>query len=99
METDILKHFVGKDIEVLVSGIWIEGRLQQIAKGIVTLLPIDEMASFYGPAAMKIEVIQAVRQIKRVVTQVAKPADTVKPASTVKSAFESLSPAERFKNK
>ena len=57
METDILKHFIGKNVEVLVSGVWIEGHMQPIAKGVVTLVPTEETAVFYGPCALKADVI------------------------------------------
>lgn len=65
METDILKHFIGKDVEVLISGVWVEGHMQPITKGIVVLLPIGGTEMFYGPTSCKTEVIQAIRQVKR----------------------------------
>lgn len=97
MEADILKHYVGKDVEVLVAGAWIEGRLQPIAKGIVTLLPLGEAAAFYGPTAMKMEVIQAIRQVKQPGVRIAEPLQSETPPAAVRSSLESLSPNQRFK--
>lgn len=65
MENDIIKHFVNKDVEILVSGVWIEGHMTPVVKGVVTMLPFGEAATFYGPAACNVEVIQAIRLVKR----------------------------------
>ena len=97
METDILKHFIGKDVEVLVSGVWIEGHMQPIAKGIVTLTPVGEMAVFYGPTACKTDVIQAIRQIKHSGQRVAEPLPEINPQPAVRSSLESVTPGQRFK--
>lgn len=99
METDILKHFIGKDVEVLVSGVWIEGHMQPIVKGIVTLTPTGEVAAFYGPTACKAEVIQAIRQIKKSGERLANPAPIVDTKEAVRSSLESVTPGERFKRK
>ena len=96
MDGDILKHYVGKDVEVLVAGAWIEGRLQPIAKGIVTLLPVGEAAAFYGPTAMKMEVIQVIRQVKQLGIRTTELQDTAPPAS-VRSSLEQVTPTQRFK--
>lgn len=97
METDILKHFIGKDVEVLVSGVWLEGHMQPIAKGIVTLTPVGEVAIFYGPTACKAEVIQAIRQIKKSGEKIVDPAPIVDPKAAVRSSMESITPGQRFK--
>ena len=96
MDTDILKHFIGKDVEVLVSGVWLEGHMQPIAKGIVTLTPVGEMAVFYGPTACKTEVIQAIRQIKKSGERVAEPAP-IADSNPVRSSLESITPGQRFR--
>lgn len=69
MESDILKHFIGLDVEVLIGNAWIEGNLMPIAKGIVVLTPIAGAEAFYGPASMKAESIIAIRQVKRESTE------------------------------
>lgn len=97
METDILKHFIGKDVEVLVSGVWIEGQLQPIAKGVVTLLPTPETAAFYGPSAMKADVIQAIRQVRRNTQAPREPAVDTNPPPPVRSSLEQVTPGQRFK--
>lgn len=97
METDILKHFIGKDVEVLVGGVWIEGHLQPIAKGIVTLVPTDETAVFYGPTAMKADVIQAIRQIKKFGQKLSDPVPEVNQPPTVRSSLDQITPGQRFK--
>lgn len=97
METDILKHFIGMNVEVLVSGVWIEGLLQPIAKGVVTLVPTDETAPFYGPAAMKAEVIQAIRQLKKMGQRVADPIPEIAAPPIVRSSLEQVLPGQRFK--
>lgn len=97
METDILKHFIGKDVEVLVSGVWVEGHMQPIAKGVVTLIPINEAAAFYGPTAMKTEVIQAIRQIKRSGQMVSDPVPEITQPPAVRSSLDQVTPGQRFK--
>jgi len=99
MEADILKHYVGKDVEVLVAGVWIEGLLQPIAKGIVTLLPSDEVAAFYGITAMKMDVIQAIRHVKKSGTRAVEPLQNTDPSPVVRSSLEQVTPAQRFKRK
>jgi hypothetical protein len=99
METDILKHFIGKDVEILVSGVWIEGHMQPIAKGIVTLIPIGEAGAFYGPAACKTDVIQAIRQVIRSGIKMANPVPEINQPPAVRSSMESITPGQRFKRK
>lgn len=65
MEADILKNFIKRDVEILVGGVWIEGHLLPIVKNIVTLLPIGLAKEHYGPTACKMEVIQAIREVRR----------------------------------
>lgn len=64
MDISIIKPFVNRDVEVLVGGVWIEGHMTPIAKGIITLLPIGGAENFYGPCACTPEVIQAIRLVK-----------------------------------
>ncbi len=97
METESLKHFIGKDVEVLVSGVWIEGHMQPIAKGIVTLTPVGEMGVFYGPTACKIEVIQAIRQVKHSGQKMADPLPEIGAPAPVRSSLEQVTPTQRFK--
>jgi len=97
METDILKHFIGKNVEVLVGGVWIEGHLQPIAKGVVTLVPTDETAPFYGPTAMKADVIQAIRQVKRSGQRLSEPVPEINPQPVVRSSLDQVTPGQRFK--
>ena len=97
METDILRHFIGKDVEVLVSGVWIEGHMEPIAKGVVTLLPVGELSAFYGPAAMKADVIQAIRQVRNFAEKMASPLPEAQTASNVRSGLESVTPGQRFR--
>jgi len=99
METDILKHFIGKDVEVLVSGVWIEGHMEPIAKGVVTLIPVGEMAAFYGPAAMKADVIQAVRQVRHFRENMSASVPETSSTNTVRSSLESVTPGQRFVRK
>lgn len=99
METDVLKHFIGKDVEILVSGVWIEGHMQPIAKGIVTLLPIGEAGAFYGPAACKTDVIQAIRQVIRSGVKIAEPVPEINAPPPIRSSMEQITPGQRFKRK
>jgi hypothetical protein len=97
MELEILKHFINKDVEILIGGIWIEGRMTPIVKGQITLLPIGEAASFYGPAALKAENVQCIRQVKRDAAK-ANAQAVVAPnvPEPVKSSFESSHPGNRY---
>lgn len=97
MELDTLKHFINKDVEVLVGGVWIEGHMTPIVKGIVTLLPVGVSKEFYGPAACHAEVIQAVRQVKlQPQTNQVSVNSNPNPPPAVKSALESIQPGNRF---
>lgn len=96
MESDILKHFVNREVEVLVGGVWIEGFMLPIAKGVVVLNPVGDMTQFYGPCSFKAEAIMAIRQVRR---SVAVPPVEPVPPSTIKSSFESVSPQRRFAKK
>lgn len=92
MDLDTLKNFVKRDVEVLVGGVWIEGHMTPIAKGVVVLLPIGIAKEHYGPTACKADVIQAVREVRHpATTNVATgvPSDPSAPAS-VKSGFGSI---------
>ena len=96
MELDILKHFVKHDVEVLVGGVWIEGNMQPIAKGIVVLMPFADMQVFYGPASLKAEAIQAIRQVKRNNITAPNVVPNVPTPPSIRSSFESLPPSFRF---
>jgi hypothetical protein len=65
METDVLRHFIGRDVEILVGGAWVDGHMQPIVKGVITLIPFKDVAHFYGPTAVKAESVQAIRQVIR----------------------------------
>jgi len=99
MDIDILKHFVRKDVEILVGGIVFEGHMLPIAKGIVVLMPFPEAASFYGPASCKAEAIQLIRQVKRNSPNEANVVPSATPPAPVRSSLETLSPKFRFENK
>lgn len=97
MELSILKNFVSKNVEVLVAGVWIEGFLGAIEKGVATLLPIGEAKEFYGPTALKVDVIQAIRQVKHLpsvpVAVPAVPTDITPPIqSTMQSGIRRTRP-------
>lgn len=74
MDLDVLKNFIKHDVEMLVAGVWIEGHLMPIVKSVITLLPIGPAKEFYGPTAIKAEVVQAVRQVRK------QPTDNTAPA-------------------
>jgi|SRR5208282_463281 len=96
MELDILKPFVKHDVEVLVGGVWIEGTMLPIAKGIVVLMPFADMQVFYGPASLKAEAIQAIRQVKRSNIVAPNVVPNIPDPPPVRSSFESLPPSFRF---
>lgn len=98
MENDIIKHFVNKDVEILVSGVWIEGHMTPVVKGVVTMLPLGETAQFYGPAACNVEVIQAIRLVKRrgAVAAVVPPTIPEPSDPSLRSALEQTIPSIRF---
>jgi hypothetical protein len=98
MEAEILKHFIGMNVEVLVGGVWIEGHLRPIVKGVVTLLPIGEAASFYGPAALKQDTIQAIRQVRKT-GPIEVPVEEVKPPNQVRSSLDEVTATQRFARK
>ena len=89
MEADILKNFIKRDVEILVGGVWIMGHLLPIVKNIVTLVPIGQEKDFYGPTACKMEVIQAIREVRLSPTApVANPvSQNVAPPAPVQSSF------------
>jgi hypothetical protein len=86
MEADILKQFINMKVEVLVGGQWIRGTLCPIVKQVCVLLPLGEEAEFYGPASMKMDAIQAIRQVKTQDKSAAIKVDAINP-NLVKSAF------------
>jgi hypothetical protein len=65
MEGSVLAPFVKHEVEILVGGVWIPGVMTPIVKGVITLLPTVETQDFYGPTAVKVEEVQAIRQVKR----------------------------------
>jgi hypothetical protein len=91
METSVLAPFVKHEVEILVAGVWIPGVMTPIVKGVITLLPTAETAAFYGPTAIKAEVVQAIRQVKRSPQANVTPNATQPVASAVpvRSALES----------
>ena len=70
--------------------------MQPISKGIVVLLPFADQQAFYGPASLKMEAIQAIRQVKRNNVAVPNIVPTIPNPPVVKSSFESLPPNFRF---
>lgn len=93
MESDILKNFIGLSVEILVSGVWIEGILMPIAKSVVVLKPLPGTEAFLGPTSCKTDVIQAIRQVKRDTPIVTKPVET----PNIHSSFDSTNiPGNRF---
>ena len=91
MEATVLAPFVKHEVEILVAGVWIPGVMTPIVKGVITLLPTEETRAFYGPTAIKVEQVQAIRQVKRspqanVATNPGQPAAGPVP---VRSALES----------
>lgn len=100
METDFLKPFINQNVEVLVGGVWIEGYLPPIAKGIVVLEPIGEAVHFYGQCAFRVEEIKAVRLVRSqatVVAPVVPPA--AQPVGQVRSSLDQVTPGQRFSRK
>lgn len=95
MEAEILKHFIGMNVEVLVGGVWIEGHLRPIVKGVCTLLPIGDASAFYGPAAFKQEAIQAIRQVRKT-GAIEAPMEEIQPQTPVRSSLDEVTPAARF---
>lgn len=90
METDVLKNFIKMEVEVLVAGVWISGFMTPIVKGVVTLLAVGQEKEFYGPTAVKAEVIQAIRQVRRqpqANTSGVPNADSPNPTTPVQSAL------------
>jgi len=63
MEADVFKPFIGKNVEVLIGGQWICGKLQLFPKGIAAVLPIGAETAFYGIAKMEMKDIIAIREV------------------------------------
>ena len=100
MDIEILKAFINHDVEVLIAGVWIEGHMTPIVKGVVTLLPLADVAPFYGPSACKTDVIQAIRQVRRLTAQ--PPVEPVPPPTDptqIRSSLDQVSPQQRFARK
>lgn len=97
MELDTLKHFVNKDVEILIGGVWIGGHMTPIVKGLITLIPFPEDSALHGPAALKAENVQCIRQVKRDAVQAnVQQAVAAQSPVPVKSSFESAHPGNRF---
>ena len=101
MESDIIKNFVRRDVEILVGGVWIEGHLLPVVKNIVVLAPIGHSKEFYGPTSCKMEVIQAIREVKLPpTTQVPAVNNDPSPPPAIKSGFgpapKSTHPGNKF---
>ena len=89
MEADILKQFINMSVEVLVGGTWIRGTLCPIVKQVCVLLPLGDDKQFYGPASMKMDEIQAIRQVKISTKDKSDPIKTeVASPNLVKSSFQ-----------
>jgi hypothetical protein len=97
METDVLKNFINKDVEILVGGVWVDGHMTPIVKSVITLIPFPENASVLGPTALKAESVQCIRQIKRDAMKAnTQTVATSQSPVPVKSSFESSNPGNRF---
>lgn len=98
MDIETIKPFINHDVEVLVAGVWIEGHLVPIVKGVIVIHPLEDAAAFYGPTAMKIEVIQAIRQVKKGTQQEVPFTDPTASgeASPVRSGLDQVTPKQRF---
>jgi hypothetical protein len=97
MELNTLKAFIRMHVQVLVSGIWIEGLLMPIVKGDVILYPVGPVSEIYGPTALKADVIEAIRQVKN---RAAAPViEEDKVTADVRSSLDSVTPAQRFAKK
>lgn len=98
MEIDVIKHFINKTVEVLVAGVWIEGYMVPIVKGVITLMPIGANKEFYGPAAFKTESVQAIRQVKTP-PEVIIPPEIPVTDNNIRSSLDQNTPAQRFSKK
>jgi hypothetical protein len=96
MELENIKHFINKDVEILIGGVWVKGHMTPIVKGLITLLPFPEDVASYGPAALKAENVQCIRQLKRDAQQANAAVATQAQTPPIKSGFESASPGKRF---
>ena len=100
MEGKNIKPFVGREVEILVDGVWVEGRLSPIAEGLVVLVPVGEVAAFYGPTACMLADVKAVRQIvKQQVNQTTPAKEETRHSGGVgeiKSAMSANPPESRF---
>jgi hypothetical protein len=90
MDLSVLAPFVKMEVEILVAGVWIPGIMTPIVKGVITLLPTEETKLGYGPTAVKAEVVQAIRQVRRSGQPVASTAmPSVGSSVPVRSGFDS----------
>ncbi len=97
MELDTLKHFVNKDVEILIGGVWVRGHMTPIVKSLITLIPFPEDAVNYGPTALKAENVNCIRQVKRDAVQAnVQQATAAQTPAPVKSSFESAHPGNRY---
>lgn len=101
MDMDTIKPFINHDVEMLVGGTWIEGHLVPIVKGLILLYPIGEAKNFYGPCALKADVIQAIRQVKKSDTppEFELPEVDTRSNVTVRSGLDEVTPKQRFSRK
>lgn len=94
MDKKILGNFVKMEVEILVAGQWIPGFMAPIVNTVITLLPNDDTKDRYGPTAIEVDQVQAIRQVRRGQTASVAPnvAQPVLPtAAPVRSALESTS--------
>lgn len=97
MDMDIIKPFINHDVEVLVAGVWIEGHMAPIVKGVIMLLPLPDQAAFYGPCALRPDVIQAIRQVKKSGVPLVNPVPSSNSHTTIRSSLDDLTAIERFR--
>lgn len=98
METKHLKHFINRDVEILVAGAWVEGHMQPIVEGLITLIPFPDTASHYGPTALKADLVQAIREVKRGGRVMAEPTTVPTNVGTIRSSLDQTTPGQRFRN-
>ena len=90
MELKVLKNFVKREVEILVGGVWVTGTLLPIVESVITLIPMGTEALHYGPTALKAEMVQAIREVRKQPTDNAvAPTPTGAPAP-VQSSFNSV---------
>ena len=92
MEIETLKPFINHDVEILIAGNWVEGHMNPIVKGIITLSPVGVAREFYGPVCFKVDSVQAIRLIK---VQPKDKSYNPPPVESINSSIEPITPGVR----